>query len=292
MKFRLFGTGDQFMVDDDKLNPGETPKDDMIFHSFTYVPDKKSIEEKKGAPWVGTGHEKSLNKGDKFKAKITNIIDPKNPVIVDLPTCEFVHVRFYNAETGADDKTHKDIAITFDIIDPPNFLEKNPSSKFLYSSFGLVNSRILSKSLKISATPGVSDEEDDGKTRITDLVISSDKSIIFGQKIIPDKEFLNSLLEHHIDQAEKNRQEKLDEGQVTGTDLDASGKKVADAAERLGKQLVKTADAVASASASALDGKTVGGKKRKTYRKKSSKKYKKKRTTKKRITNVRNKKNV
>lgn len=34
------GSGDQFMVNDDKIKPGETPKDDMIFHSFTYVPDK------------------------------------------------------------------------------------------------------------------------------------------------------------------------------------------------------------------------------------------------------------
>jgi len=245
---------------------------------------------------VGTGHEKPLNKGDKFKAKITNIIDPKNPVIVDLPTCEFVHVRFYNAETGAPDKTHKDIAITFDIIEPVNFLQDRGPSTFLFKSFGLVSGGLLTKSLKLSQKPGVLDEGcSENSTRVTDLVISSDKSV-FGGKMEHDDNFLNSLLEHHIDQAEKNRQEKLNEGQVTGTDLDASGKKVADAAERLGKQLVKTADAVASASASAsasaLDGKTVGGKKRKTYRKKSSKKYKKKRTTKKRITNVRNKKNV
>ena len=186
------GSGDQFMVDDDKLKPGETPKDDMVFHSFTYIPDKKSIEAKKGPAWVGTGHEKPLNKGDKFKAKITNIIDPKNPVIVDLPTCEFVHVRFYNAETGAPDKTHKDIAITFDIIDPPNFLSENTPSKFLYSSFVIVNGGMLSKSLKVSAAPGVLDEGGDGKTRVTDLVISSDKSM-FGGKIEPDVNFLNSL---------------------------------------------------------------------------------------------------
>ena len=278
----LFGSGDQFMVNDDKIKPGETPKDDMIFHSFTYVPDKKSIEAKKGPAWVGTGHEKPLNKGDKFKAKITNIIDPKNPVIVDLPTCEFVHVRFYNAETGVPDKTHKDIAITFDIIDPPNFLAENTPSKFIYSSFGLVNGGMLSKSLKISAAPGVLDEEDDGKTRVTDLVISSDKSM-FGGKIEPDAAFLNSLLEHHIDQAETARQEKLDKGQVTGADVDASGKKVAEAAGKLGAELAKATDALTPS-----DGKK-GGKGKKTYRKKSSKKHKKRRITKKRRTDIRNK---
>lgn len=138
MNFTLFGTGDQFKVDDDKIKPGETPKDHMIFHSFTYIADPSKIEAKKGPDWVGKGNEKPLNKGNKFKAKITNIIDPKNPVSVDLPICEFVHVRFYNAETGQPDKTHKDIAITFDIIDPPNFLAENPPSKFLSSKLACI----------------------------------------------------------------------------------------------------------------------------------------------------------
>jgi hypothetical protein len=280
------GSGDQFMVNDDKIKPGETPKDDMIFHSFTYVPDKKSIEAKKGPAWVGTGHEKPLNKGDKFKAKITNIIDPKNPVIVDLPTCEFVHVRFYNAETGAPDKTHKDIAITFDIIEPVNFLQDRGPSTFLFKSFGLVSGGLLTKSLKLSQKPGVLDEGcSENSTRVTDLVISSDKSV-FGGKMEHDDNFLNSLLEHHIDQAEKNKQKKLDKGQVTGDDVKTSLEKVPEAAGRLGEQLVKTADNLTSS------GGKKGGKKRKTYRKKYSKKHKKRRISKKRRTDIRNKKNV
>lgn len=164
---------------------------------------------------------------------------------VDLPKCKFVHARFYNAETGATDKTHKDIAITFDIIDPPDFLENNGPAKFLFKSFALLRDKILSDGLNASSIYRPLDQGFEKSARVNDLVISSDKSMLTGQQIVPDPAFLNSLLGHSIGKDEKTKTDEkhkdaiaeANKTGVTGADLDASGKNLNESLEKLANKV-------------------------------------------------------
>lgn len=254
-----FAKGDKFLVNDDGIDPSKPPPNDTFFHSFTYIPDAKTLEKNSVADWVGDSHEKPLKTGDIFKAKITNFVgldgkvDPKGTTTIDLPKCQFIHVIFYNSEMTIEDKTHMDIAITFDILfddenDKKQFLTTNSPLKFHYLSFGISVGGGMSGSKIVQEYKALSEGSvgEDGTVkslRVNDLVISADKSTFGGLK--RDDAFIGSLIQHHIDTGKP----AAGSG-VTGTDVDKS---LSAAGQSLSNAINKTG------------GKSI--QKRKTYRK-------------------------
>lgn len=267
----VFGKGDQFFVFDESVKPGSVPDGKKMFHTFTYKPAESTLKAANPkTPWFAESHEKSMTKEDIFKARVTNVIDPKVTTnIIELPKCRFVHVIFYNEEIG-EDKTHKDIAITFDILFENDtdgqkkklFLEANGPDKFQYLSFAIVSGTLTSK--KITQSYGVITEDGDGTLRINDLLISTDKGITGIGALKRDDAFINSLIEHNTKPAAADGSGASSAKDVTGVDVDKS-------LSNLGKS---ASNAVTSAAG------LKGGKLRpihKTYRKKSTKKQKKRR---------------
>ena len=271
---RLLGNVDQFFVFDKEAKDGEPPKDSKMFHSFTYKPADSTLKAANPkTPWFADSHEKPLNQGDTFKAKVTNVVNPKATTnIIELPKCRFVHVIFYNVQIGQD-KTHKDIAITFDILfendtDGQNkklFLEANGPDKFQYLSFAVVSGTLTSK--KIIQSYGVITDGCDGALRINDLLISTDKGYTGIGALKRDDAFIGSLIQHHIENpkpAAADGSRETGKTGVTGNDAD--------------KALAKVATSALNAAAKVIT--TSGGRsrqKRKTQRKRSINKPKKRR---------------
>ncbi len=266
----LFGKVDQFFVFDKDVKQGDLPDGKKMFHTFTYKPADSTLKAaNQKTPWFAESHEKSMTQGDVFKARVTNVIDPKVMTnIIELPNCRFVHVIFYNEEIGQD-KTHKDIAITFDILFDNDtdgqkkklFLEANGPDKFQYLSFAIVSGTLTSK--KITQSYGVITEDGDGTLRINDLLISTDKGITGIGALKRDDAFINSLIEHHID---------------TGKSAAGSGASAAKGVT--GDDVNKSLSNLGESASTAAGLKTTGGKsrqKRKTQRKKSINKQKKRR---------------
>lgn len=259
---RLLGRVDQFFVFDKDVKPGSLPDGKKMFHTFTYKPAESTLKAADPkTPWFAESHEKSMTQGDIFKARVTNMVDPKvTTKIIELPKCRFVHVIFYNEEIGQD-KTHKDIAITFDIIfdndtEKKLFLDANGPVNFQYLSFAIVSGTLTSK--KITQSYGVINDNNDGTLRINDLLISTDRGITGIGALKRDDAFINSLIEHNTKPASESGATAAKE--VTGADVDKS-------LSNLGQS---------ASSAAGLK----GGKLRpihKTYRKKSTKKQKKRR---------------
>ena len=271
---RLLGNVDKFFVFDKDVKQGEIPDGKKMFHTFTYKPAESTLKAANPkTPWFAESHEKSMTRGDVFKARVTNVIDPKVMTnIIELPNCKFVHVIFCNEQIGKD-KTHKDIAITFDILFENDtdgqkkklFLEANGPDKFQYLSFAIVSGTFTSK--KIIQRYGVITEEVDGTLRINDLLISTDKGITGIGALKRDDAFINSLIEHHIDT-----------GKPAGESVTTAAKEVT--GRDVNKSLSNLGESASNAVTSAAGLKTTGGKsrqKRKTQRKKSINKQKKRR---------------
>ena len=273
---------DQVFVFDKDVKPGSLPNGKKMFRTFTYKPAESTLKAANPkTPWFAESHEKSMTQGDIFKARVTNVVDPKVTTnIIELPKCRFVHVIFYNEEIG-EDKTHKDIAITFDIIFENDtdgqqkklFLEANGPDKFQYLSFAIVSGTLTSK--KIIQSFGVITEEPDGTLRINDLLISTDRGITGIRALKRDDAFINSLIEHNTKPTAADGTLTTAAKEVTGADVDKSLSNLGNSASNA---VASASNAVTSASTAA--GVKGGGKsrqKRKTQRKKSINKQKKRR---------------